>query len=343
MWRAPIPYLYMTNPLRNFYATHPRLSLSLALLFVALAGFALWYIALRDRSDGLPPAETPADTGALRVSLLPTAECFPFYVAEATGVYDSLGLSVTITNRTAQFDADTALYGTAAHLAATDLVRVQYQSARGNKASVVMGLPGAWGLSVAPGKRVGNVKGLKDRLLGVARYSASDYFGAQVLHAADMGYDDMLRAQTNNFSVRASMVCLAQTEAAVLPEPWLAWAEWQQAKTLCRSSQSDAAMGCLAAHSNVLTSKRRCAQAALLVKGYNIAAARLDRNGLRGCDTLIATRFAIPLEVLSKARLPRYRRAALPPAASITASRTFLTSRGVALSGTFMMDDRLLK
>lgn len=315
--------------------------LGAAVLLMVIA-LGVWLLVCRNKSDGLPAAETPADTGALRIALLPTAECLPIYVAESTGILDSLGLSTFIINARAQFDADTALYGHSVHLAASDLVRLQYQSSQGKKATALMALQGSWGLAVAPGRRAGGVKDLKDRLLGMARFAASDLYGLQALRTVDLEYDDMLRAQANDFSVRTNMVVQAQTEAAVLPEPYLTYATNQGARILWQVPVADTELGCLAAQPDVLFSKRRTAQLELLVKGYNQAVDRLNKRGLKGCDTLISQRYQLPVEVLQKAKLPRYHHASLPSATALTASRNFLSGRGVVLSGSMLMDDRFV-
>lgn len=331
------------NMLKEFHTNHRRMAYALYAAIFILIVLSAWLVLSRRNDDGLPPADSSSDTGALRVSLLPTAECLPFYVAEAIGVYDSLGLGVVIEDRRAQFDADTALYGHSAHLAATDLVRLHYQTTRGNKAVVLMGLQGVWGVVVAPGLRAGSIKELPDRLMGMSRYSASDLFASQALSNANMDYDDMLRAQANDFGVRANMVVQAQTEVAVLPEPFLAWAGKLKARTLWQVPETEAAVGCLAAQPDVLASKRRSAQVELLLKGYNIAVKHISKKGLQGCDTLVAARYNVPLETLQQMKLPRYKPAALPPATAIERSRSFLSQRGIALSASLLMDDRYIK
>ncbi len=331
------------NKLLSFHKEHPYFAYSLDVLVLVFVVHMCWLALSRNTSDGLPPAETPADTGALRVSLLPIAECLPFYYAQATGIYDSLGLKLEIADRRAQFDADTALYGSSAHIAATDLVRLQYQTSRSQTATVLMGLQGTWGLCVSPVQRAANVKALKDRLLGSSRYSASDYYSQQVLASAELEYDDMLRTQANDFAVRANMLVLAQTEGAILPEPWLTWTMENKGRRLWSAKSDDASLGCLAANSTVLSSKRRSAQVALLVAGYNIAVEQLNKRGLSDCDTLIAKHLKIPSEILSKAQRPRYHRASLPTAKAIEQSRSFLSRRGIVVPNTLAMDDRFLK
>lgn len=325
------------------YQKRPKLFAGIIALVVVLTGIGIWWLTSKQNDDGLPPPESVADTGALRISLLPTSECLPFYVADAAGIYDSLRLRVNINDTRAQFDADTALYRQSAHVAYTDLVRLQYQSTKHHRASIIMGLQGAWGLVESPTRRGGNIKALKDHLLGVSRYSCSDLYATAALATSDLAYDDMLRAQVGDFSVRMNMVLQGQIEAAVLPEPFLTYATAGGAKTLWRVPAAEAFMGCLAAKPEVLTSRRRSAQVALLLQGYNAAVRRINKMGLQGCDTLLSRRLHIPIEQLQKVKLPRYTLAAMPQPAALTKSRSFLAERSISLSASILMDDRFVK
>lgn len=325
------------------YKKRPKLFVGIIALAIVLVGLFIWILTERQNDDGLPPPESATDTGALRIALLPVSECLPFYVADAAGIYDSLRLRVSISDRRAQFDADTVLYGQSAHVAYTDLVRLQYQSTKHHRAAIIMGLQGAWGLVESPARRGGNIKALKDHLLGVSRYSCSDLYATAALATGDLAYDDMLRAQVGDFSVRMNMVLQGQIEAAVLPEPFLTCAIAGGAKTLWRVPATEAYMGCLAAKPEVLKSRRRSAQIALLLQGYNAAVKRINKEGLQGCDTLLSERLHIPIEQLQKAKLPRYTLAAMPQPAALTKSRSFLSERKVSLSASMLMDDRFVK
>ncbi|MBR1837961.1 MAG: hypothetical protein IJ786_00200 [Bacteroidaceae bacterium] len=329
--------------LTTFLHEHPRLSALIGVLLAAVVAIGVWLIVQHQSNDGLPPAEEPSDTGALRVSLLPVSECLPLYVAEVTGINDSLGLRAVIDHRRSAFDADTAVYGRSAHVAYSDLVRVLYQNTRGQHATVIMGLQGIWGVVGKPTMRSANLKEQKDQLIGVARYEASDLYGLEALKHVGLGYEDMLRVQANDYGVRANMVLQSQIEAAVLPEPFLSYAQGQKAKSLFVVPQSESKEGCLIVQPKALQSKRRAAQIARLVEGYNLAVDRINRVGLQGCDTLISRLYQIPVETLQKAKRPRYTHAALPTSHALTASRTFLSERGVRLANTLSMDDRFVK
>ena len=57
-------------------------------------------------------------------------------------------------------------------------------------------------------------------MVGVARYSASDFYSEKELSKAGLKYDDIFRPQVNDIPLRAAMLNETQIEAAVLPEPY---------------------------------------------------------------------------------------------------------------------------
>ena len=48
------------------------------------------------------------DSTALRIAVLPTMDCLPFYVAQKCGLFDSIGVKVNLITFQAAMDADTA-------------------------------------------------------------------------------------------------------------------------------------------------------------------------------------------------------------------------------------------
>ena len=49
------------------------------------------------------------DSLALKIAVMPTLDCLPFYVASDCGIFDTLGLQVSLKCKTAQMDCDEAM------------------------------------------------------------------------------------------------------------------------------------------------------------------------------------------------------------------------------------------
>ena len=73
---------------------------------------------------------TPADS-TLLIAVMPTLDCLPLYVAEASGLFENQHINVRLVKYNAQMDCDTALLRGRVHGAFTDLVRAEHLRKKG--------------------------------------------------------------------------------------------------------------------------------------------------------------------------------------------------------------------
>lgn len=264
-----------------------------------------------------------ADSAALSVALGPTLDCLPFYYAEASGIYDALGLNVDIRSFSAQFDRDTALLGTTADGIFSDLVRTQYDVAQGHNLSVVMSTVGQWSVVASGGSRIRSVSKLKKRMVGVARYSASDFYSEKVLSKAGLKYDDVFRPQVNDVSLRAAMLNESQIEAAVLPEPYATVARMYGHKVLHTIPMTQN-VGCLTFNTKVLRNKRKSDAVKLLIEGYSRAVDSLNLRGKNVCRDVLRTTYQLTEQEIDSLQLYRYSMPALPSDTMVENTSAFL-------------------
>lgn len=64
------------------------------------------------------------DSTAIRLGLMPTIDCLPFYYADSTGIFDSLGINVKLITFESAIDADTSFVKGHIDAIASDLVKV---------------------------------------------------------------------------------------------------------------------------------------------------------------------------------------------------------------------------
>lgn len=245
------------------------------------------------------------DSVALSVALGSTLDCLPFYYAEASGIYDTLGLNVDIKSYSAQFDRDTALLGNTADGIFSDLVRTQYHVAQGHNLSVVMATVGQWAVVASGGSRIRNMSKLKKRMVGVARYSASDFYSEKELSKAGLKYDDIFRPQVNDIPLRAAMLNETQIEAAVLPEPYATVARVHGHKVLHVVPATQNA-GCIIFNSKILKDKHKSEAVRLLIEGYHRAADSLNLRGKSVCREVLRTTYKLTEQEIDSLRLYRY-------------------------------------
>ncbi|MBO5134746.1 MAG: ABC transporter substrate-binding protein [Bacteroidaceae bacterium] len=258
------------------------------------------------------PVATPTDSTALRLALMPTMSCLPFYYAEQMGIYDSLGLNVEIVPFNAQFDCDSALLGGSVDVAATDLLRLQYYQKRSEKLVAFMSLADSWSLVVTeknPGK---TLRKIGNQTLACSRFSASDYYSRVALLGAGLDTDTVFRPQINNLFLRTTMLQNGQVDAAMLPEPLATAAGFAGARRLYTSSVTDTIrMTCIAMRPARLNQEQKD----ILIKGYNKSAELIDIRKDNNLSNILQNAYKLHPEVCDSLRLPIPFPKAIQPAA----------------------------
>lgn len=172
------------------------------------------------------------DSTALKLGVLPTMECLPFYYADSIGLFDSLGVDVQLVTFDAAMDADTAFMNGCIDGIVSDLVKACIWQSNGDTAQVAMvGDVRLW-LITAPKARLLNVESLKERIIGITRHSSVDYFADKIMSSVKLQSIDLNKPQINNIKLRTLMVDQDQYDGAILPEPFASEAVARGAKRL---------------------------------------------------------------------------------------------------------------
>lgn len=275
-----------------------------------------------------------ADTAVLRLGLMPTLDCLPFYYARRAGIFDSLGLDVELQTFTAQMDLDTALAGGSADGIYSDLVRSVLMAHRAQaQPTIVMATDGAWNVVVTASLRLRNASQLDERMIAVARHSASDLVSDHVAKAGGLRPDRIYRPQINNVNLRAAMLTNAQVDAAVLPEPQATQARTRGHKQIYSTADEKLNLGCFTFNRQRLNSPRKVAQMYSLIKAYNLAVVRINRGGKSVCDSVLLRDFGLNIYEADTLRLPRFAPAHNPAPSDMEAAIGFLASRRLVPKG----------
>ncbi len=196
-----------------------------AFLWVALAGM---YGSCGQTGD----STTDEDSTAIRLGVLPTMECLPFYYADSVGLFDSLDINVKLVTFDAAMDADTAFMRGRVEGSVTDLMKVALWQDKGDTAQVVMVSELRLWLITAQKARLLKAESLKEKIIGITRHSALDYFTDKILESVKLQSIDLNKPQINNLRLRALMVDQDQLDGAIMPEPFASEAVARGAKRL---------------------------------------------------------------------------------------------------------------
>ena len=172
------------------------------------------------------------DSTALKLGVLPTMECLPFYYADSIGIFDSLGIDVKLVTFEAAMDADTAFVNGCIDGIVTDLVKECIWRGNGDTAHVAMvGDLRLW-LVTAPKARLLKAESIKEKIIGITRHSSVDYFADKILDSVKLQSIELNKPQINNLRLRGLMVDQDQYDGAILPEPYASEAVARGAKRL---------------------------------------------------------------------------------------------------------------
>ena len=176
--------------------------------------------------------ETDDDSTALKLGVLPTMECLPFYYADSIGLFDSLGVKVKLVTFESAMDADTAFVNGTIDGIVSDLVKACIWQGKGDTAQVAMvGELKMW-LITAPKARLLKAESIKEKIIGITRHSSVDYFADKILESVKLQSIDLNKPQINNIRLRGTMVDQDQYDGAILPEPYASEAVARGAKRL---------------------------------------------------------------------------------------------------------------
>ena len=187
-------------------------------LFLLLAGLCG---ACGSHTKTADPAETARqDSLALKVALMPTLDCLPFYYADRCGIFKDLGLDVRLHTFNAQMDCDTAFARGHVDFSYTDLIRAALLQSQGTGLYVIMQTDSYHELLTAKSKRVRNAKQLKEKMVAIARHSVTDLLLDTVVAQSGLDPSTVYHPQINDIVLRYDMLRNATLVSAFLTEPY---------------------------------------------------------------------------------------------------------------------------
>lgn len=267
---------------------------------------SLWaYLLVSCQSD--KPIETMNfgteryDSTALHVALVLNRDCFPIYVAQRTGIYDSLGLNVQIATYASQMDCDTTLMGHIADGGWADKERMALYGSRMGGVEIMWEGTSRWQIFACGTLRVRSVKTLKERTVAIARSSSENHLLDVALKSVGLGEDAVYRPQINDLKLRADMLNSDQVDAAVVSWPYTASAYANG--HFCIYSQRNAdANGCFVMKKKSLKRADRRAQWKLLEKGRRMALDSIRIKGMSAYSLILQKDYHLAKEVADTIR-----------------------------------------
>ena len=207
---------------------------------------------------------------------MPTIDCLPIYVAQKKGIFKKHNQTVQLHTFNAQMDCDTALAGTTAQIAVTDLVRAEYLKKQAIQLAYPIATNAYWQLLAAHTSRINNPKQLGDKVVGMTRHSAPDLLTDRIIKQNKTS-NSIYKIQVNNVIIRLKMLNSSQLDAAWLTEPQATQARIQKNKVIADSKEQKLTLGVIA----VKTQEINQQQIDTFIKAYNEAVDSIQKYGMK--------------------------------------------------------------
>lgn len=270
----PHPDMQKTHIKRSSY----KYIILAATIIAALAGSML-YSKCQPKQHIPTKAELDSiariDSAALHVALITNEDCLPLFYAKEAGLIDTTRLDVRLLAFDGRLDCDTASINGHAEVCYVDVARAILMRKDSTYVHIFASLPSRQTLIVTKKKNISNLTSLKQRIVGLERHSASDYYSDMLLDSVKLQQEDIYRPQINSLYTRYTMVSNDQFEVAFLEEPYTSMALKARHKKLWQAPKNGPQFAALAINESALASPERIEQTQLLVKAYDKAVEHL--------------------------------------------------------------------
>lgn len=253
------------------------------------------------------------DSAALKIAVMPTLDCLPLFVALERNFFGQGGGDVRLKMFTAQMDCDTAIMRGHVEGIVTDLVRAERMRQQGISLSYVTSTNAYWQLYANRMTRIRKLPQLDDKMLAMARYSATDLIADFVADSAKLKSERLFKVQVNDVYIRLKMLMGNEIDAALLTEPQATQARLARHYLLMDSRKVPMQLGVVAFCEEVVKDTTRHRQFELFKKSYNQACDSLTHYGIGAYRSVVEKYCKIPeSQVDSIPRDIKFQRIALP-------------------------------
>lgn len=252
------------------------------------------------------------DSTALRIAVLPTMDCLPFYVAKECGLFDTIGVKVNLVTFQAAMDADTAFCNNMVDGNVTDLVKACIWRSAGDSIKLILANDLQLHLITAKQARIRSAESIKEKIIALTRNSSVDFVADRILESVKLGSEELNKPQINNIALRGQMTDQNQYDGAILPEPYASVSVQNGGYLVTSSAQLKTVNPMLALVFHEQSIKERKQDIAMVVKAYNQAVELINMNANEDAQRFlnyIPTQNEVPDSIIE---LPTFKPAMLP-------------------------------
>jgi ABC-type nitrate/sulfonate/bicarbonate transport systems, periplasmic components len=263
----------------------------------------------------------------LRVGVMPDADSLPLLVAEAEGLFEAAGVSVSLVPFKTAVERDAALQAGALEGAVSDLLAVALSRQGGFDIRATSLTDGRYGLAVGPNSRIASLSALAGVPVGISSNTIIQYAAETMIGRAGVATSDIKSLAVPKIQLRMELLLAGQLEAACLPEPLLSVARAKGARVLAASDDSGLGAGVIVFSRPALDSRAR--DIAAFYKAYRKAALEIDEkpDSYRG---FLIDKAGFPVEAKEAFSFVKYKEPRLPSDSDIASVLEWMRAKGIA-------------
>ena len=270
-----------------------------ALIFCILLFFLYSCQRKKGESVFIPSTELQP----LTLGMLPTLDGLPFHIAKAQGIYDSLGLDLTILSFNSAYDRDAAFQFKSMDGMITDYPSaVTLQAIHHTDLGIILKHDGYFCFIVSKESGINQLQELKEKNIAVSHNTIIEYATGQLLNKAGISQAEVNKPEIAQLPLRLQMLQYDQIDASFLPDP-------------------AASIAMNARHRSLISEKRR--EIELLITGYNLGIDYIKMHPQKEWKQVLID-IGVPENLTGLIALPVYRKAERPSADALDKAVTWL-------------------
>lgn len=265
-----------------------------------------------------------AELQSLTLGTMPTLEGLPFYIAKTQGIYDSLGLDLTLLQFNSANDRDAAFQAKRMDGMITD-----YPSAIVLKAihhadlGLILENDGCFCFIVSKESKINQLQQLKTTNIGISRNTVIEYATDLLLNKAGINTREVNKPEISQIPLRLQMLQYDQIDASFLPDPAASIAMNSRHRSLVSTQELGIDFTATAFSREALNQKRR--EIELLITGYNLGVDYIKMHPQNEWKQVLME-IGVPESLTSLIALPTYRKATQPSQESMEKAENWLKS-----------------
>ena len=285
-----------------------------ALIFCILLFFLYSCQRKKGESVFIPSTELQP----LTLGMLPTLDGLPFHIAKAQGIYDSLGLDLTILSFNSAYDRDAAFQ----FKSITDYPSaVTLQAIHHTDLGIILKHDGYFCFIVSKESGINQLQELKEKNIAVSHNTIIEYATGQLLNKAGISQAEVNKPEIAQLPLRLQMLQYDQIDASFLPDPAASIAMNARHRSLISTQELGIDFTVTAFSREAINEKRR--EIELLITGYNLGIDYIKMHPQKEWKQVLIE-IGVPENLTGLIALPVYRKAERPSADALDKAVTWL-------------------